>query len=157
MTATIFKNHLLSFHEYTGWTVGIHFISQLKWENSCSLKRHQSPNTHLTVRSIPWSILMQWTYIMSRYSVALLFLCLTTNSSNNSASGLHYCVAGLTKPTWKDSGRHNHFTSSASSSSLWSCCFHVAVDHYSKGAHCCPCTVYLGCLCTVSGLSHNRQ
>lgn len=88
----------------------------------------------MTLSPIPWSILMQCTYIMSRYSVALLFLSLATNSGNNSVSGLHYCVAGLTKPTWKDGGRHNHSTSSASSSSLWSCC---TVDHYSKGTHCC--------------------
>lgn len=85
----------------------------------------------MTISPIPRSILTQCTYIMSRYSVALL---LPTNSSNNYFSGLQCCLAGLIKPTWKDSGRHNHFTSSASSSSLWSCC---TADHYSKGRHCC--------------------
>lgn len=106
-----------------------------------SLWNHINPQTpNMTVSPIPWSIPTQCTYIMSRYSVALLF---PANSSNSSVSGLRCCVAGLTKPTWKDSRRHNHFTSSASSSALWSCC---AVDHYSMETHCCL------ALCSVSVL-----
>lgn len=60
MTANIFKGDVyMSFPENTAWTqtavtiVGIHFIRQLKEENRCLLKRHQSPNTHHDSKSYP--------------------------------------------------------------------------------------------------------
>lgn len=76
----------------------------------------------MTVNPFPQSILTQCSYIMSGYSVALLFLFLffyllflfLTANSNNSVSGLLWCLARLTKPTLKDSGRDNHSTSAAS-------------------------------------------
>lgn len=137
----------MSFPENSGWApttvtiVGIHFISQLKEENGCPLKRHQSLNTHHDSKSYPLIHPHTVHYILSGYSVALLFLFiffifflfLATNS-NNSVSGLLWCLARLTKPTLKDSGRDNHSTSAASFCDLWSCC---SLDHYSKGTPCC--------------------
>lgn len=149
MTANIFKGDVyISFPENSGWApttvtiVGINFISQLKEENGCPLKRHQSLNTHHDSKSFPpihpHTVQLYHVWIFCGFTVFIFiflssFLFLAANS-NNSVSGLLWCLARLTKPTLKDSGRDNHSTSAASFCDLWSCCL---LNHYSKETPCC--------------------